>query len=75
MLMLPAETPCTWPIAETVPIARFELLHVPPATVLLRKALLPAQMAVVPLMVPGDTIVSTEIIVVARSAPHEPLSV
>lgn len=60
ILQLPAVTPVTMPDAEpTVAIDAFELVHAPPATVLLNRVVLPVPTVVIPVMagIDGPTLI------------------
>lgn len=60
ILQLPAVTPVTIPDEEpTVAIAAFELVHVPPVTVLLNRVVLPVPTVVMPVMagIDGPTLI------------------
>ena len=77
MVANPAATPIIFPVADTVAIAGFEVLQVPPATEEEKVVDRPTQMACVPLNVPalGMAVTVMEIAFVAFGQPPKPVTV
>jgi hypothetical protein len=77
MVAIPAVAPTMFPVAETVAIAGFEVLHVPPATVEEKVVDRPTQIACVPLKVPalGIAVTVMAIVLVAFGQPPMPVTV
>ena len=69
--------PIMLPVAETVAIAGFEVLHIPPATVEAKVVDRPTQMACVPFKVPalGMAVTVMAIELVAFGQPPKPVTV
>ena len=65
MVVVPSSIPITAPAALTVPMAVFELLHVPPGVVLLSVVVLPSHTVVVPVIAAGVALTTTLMVVVA----------
>ena len=68
---MPAATPVTVPVAETVAFVVSELVHVPPLTDSVNVAGVPIQMVDEPVIVPDVGGLLTVNVLVAVSAPHE----
>ena len=75
MLTVPAETPVTTPVAETVAIEVDELLQVPPPVASLSVIVAPAQTVESPEITPTAGVKLTVIAKVAMAVPQEPVTV
>ena len=62
MVVLPAATALTMPVAVIVALAGVELVHVPPATVLANDVVVPVQAADAPVMVAGAVLTVTDLV-------------
>jgi hypothetical protein len=62
MMLVPAETPDTTPVDETVATDVEPLVHAPPDVASVRLVVLPAQTLAVPVMAAGDALTVTTVV-------------
>ena len=70
MIVVPAATPVTTPVASTLPTVGAELLHTPPDAALVSAVVEPAQTVPVPVIVPATGDGFTVTTAVAATVPQ-----